>query len=247
MLKAAPPYNGSMKLRLLPLVLALASLAAAQTPVEITAEPHHHLLLENGDVRVFALTLRPQEQAMVNHQHNFLLVSLTDGELVIWAEGSSSLPNFRIYKGETQFSFAGRAIGMRNDRTTEYQGVVVEFLNPKVTSLQYDYESGGWEYNSTGINPPADPHARFVQKLELGAASAADVQLMAGDSYPPPEKPSAELLIPVSEIELALDQRPQIHKLAGEAAWIPVGRKSELANRTNQPARFIMVTLFAAP
>jgi hypothetical protein len=233
-----------MKLRLLPLVLALASVAAAQTPVDITAEPHHHLLLENGDVRVFALTLRPMQQAVVRHEHNFLMVSLTDGELVMWGEGASALPNFRFYKGEANFCFAGPFTGLRNDRTTAYRGVIVEFLNPKVSPpYRYISDEQGWGYVTGGVNPPSDPHAKFVDNLPLGAASASDVQLLAGDSYPAPEKPAEELVIPISDLELEAGQDQTIQKSPGQVLWIPEGRKSGFSNAGRSPARFIMVTL----
>src|ERR1700690_1704370 len=183
------------------LFLALAPLAWAQTAVDMAAEPHHHQLLEKDQVRVFALALKPTEQAYTRHEHNLLIVTLADPELVIWSEGQSALPNFRLPQGEARFAFGGHAIGFRNDRSSEYRGVIVEFLNPKVTTYGFRYD-GSWDYASGAINPPVDPHAKFTNGMKLGVASAGDVQLLAGDSFPPPDKASSEVLIPISDLDL---------------------------------------------
>jgi hypothetical protein len=236
---------------LLPLLfgslLASSSLATAQTLVDITAEAHHHLLLENDQARVFSVTLHPFEQAFVKHEHNFLWIALANAELVIWAEGSSPVQNFRISQGDVRFYLGGHAIGLRNDRTSDYHGVIIEFLSPKVTTYGYQYQKGGWDFGSGAINPPVDPHAKFVDRMSLGAASASDVQLLAGDSLPPPQKEAAELLVPITEMDLKLDGDRHIRKSPGEAVWIPPGRRSALENPASGPARFVYVELQTQP
>src|ERR1017187_6002895 len=79
-------YNASMKAHILPVLLLLASwplsrslsFAQEQTAAAPTAEPHHRLLLENDAVLVFALTLKPTEQAYARYDHNLLMVALED-------------------------------------------------------------------------------------------------------------------------------------------------------------------------
>ena len=237
-------YNLLMTLRLA-LLLLLSPLAWAQTAADIASEPHHHPLLQDDQVRVFALTLKPTEQAYTRHEHNFLLVTLQDSELVIWSEGQSAIPHFRLPQAETRFVFGGHAIGFRNDRSTEYRGVIVEFLNPKVTTYGYQSQTGTWDYASGAINSPVDPHAKFMNGMQLGAASAVDVQLLGGDSFPAPDKASAELLIPLSEVDLRGQDDRHIRRAPGEIIWIPSERKAALVNSSAQPARFVDVELSA--
>jgi hypothetical protein len=227
------------------LFLVLAPLAWAQTAMDMAAEPHHHLLLENDQVRVFTLTLKPTEQAYTRHEHNFLIVTLADSELVIWSEGQSALPSFRLPQGEARFAFGGHTVGFRNDRSSEYRGVIVEFLNPKVTTYGFQYD-GTWDYASGAINAPVDPHAKFTNGMQLGAASAVDVQLLAGDSFPAPDKAS-ELLIPIGDLDLNIQGYKELRKSAGEIVWIPGARQSGLANATTRPVRFVDVELAAQP
>lgn len=241
------------KLFLAPLLVAAYWLypiphASAQTPTpdEITAEPHYHLLLKNDQVRVFEVVLRPSEQAFVQHQYNFLVVMLQDSEMVMWNQGESQIVNFRFNQGDIHFFYGGPARGMRNDRTTAYRAIVVEFLNPKVTTFGYHATTGKWDYGSNGINPPVDPNKKFRNSLDLGQASVSDVQLLQRDVLPPPGKGASELVIPVTALDLLAGSDLHIRKSPGDAWWIGKDRKNDLMDSVPDPARFVVVELKAA-
>lgn len=228
-------------------LILVASLASAQTPSDIAAEPHHHLLLKNRQVRVFALTLAPREQAFVRHTHNFLFVPLQDGELVLWSAGTSAVQHFTFRRGGAHFWMGARVAGMRNDASSPFRAVIVEFLNPKVTSYGYQYQTGTWDYGSGAINSPVDPDAKFMDEMAIGAASVADVQLLTADTYPPPAKPADELLIAISELYLKANDDALIHKSPGEVLWMPAGRTWPLTNIAGMRARFTVVDFWKAP
>ena len=141
-----PEYNSVMKFRFLmpALLLACVAVASAQTAPDMASAPHYRLLLSNDQVRVFAVTLRTLERTMARHDHNFLVITLQDTEVVMWPEGTSDITNFRFNQGDVRFSFGGRALGIRNDRTNDYRNITVEFLNPKVTSFGYQANLGTW-------------------------------------------------------------------------------------------------------
>src|SRR5947208_4385659 len=106
--------------------------AQQQVLVEITAEPHHRLLLENDNVRVFAVTIPPREATeLARHEHNFLVVTFQDSEIASWAEGEAGVLTYRFRTNDIHFYFGGRARAMRNDTSSEYRNVTVEFLNRK--------------------------------------------------------------------------------------------------------------------
>lgn len=223
--------------------MLLCGAVLAQTPVDMASEPHHHLLLQNDQVRVFSVTLRPTEQAYVRHEHNFLVVTLQDCEVVIWGPGQSPIPNFCFSQGGVSFFLGDRVVGMRNDRTIDYRNITVEFLNPKVMPYLYADENGEWYYPTGAISPPGDPHAKFVDRLPLRGASAADVQLLAGDSLPPPQPGTAELLVPVTAISLKAGDQ-YLHQRPGSVLWIGTGRNTGLVNTSSSRAiRFAMVEL----
>jgi hypothetical protein len=232
-----------MKSILLPALLLCSAFAMAQTATSIAADPHYRLLIANDRVRVFAVTFGPTEKAYVRHEHNYLAVTLRDCELVMWGKGTSPIQNFRFSRANVSFFLGGQEEGIRNDRSTECQYITVEFLNPKVTGYRIQTDTG-WSYIAGGINAPADPHVKFVDAVDLGAAVAQDVQLLAGDSFLPPQKPAAELLIPISDVDLRRQDDSHIRKSPGEAVWIGEGRKSELTNASNSPARFAILELW---
>ena len=107
-----------MKSRFLMMLLLFAPIARSQSAPDMASAPHHRLLLANDKLRVFAVMLRPLERTMARHHHNFLVIALLDCELVIWPEGESDIVNFHFNQGDVRFYSGGRAIGMRNDRTT---------------------------------------------------------------------------------------------------------------------------------
>lgn len=232
-----------MRPQLLLLLLLLAQLASAQIPADINSESHHHLLLENDKVRVFSVALRPSERAFVRHEHNFLVVTLQDCEVVMWPEGQSDIQSFHLNEGDVRLFFGGRARGLRNDETREYHNVTVEFLNPKVTTYSYQSDRGNWDYGDSVLRPPVDPGAKFTDTIQLGAATATDVQLLADDSLPVPEKEAAELIIPITDVDLKAEGDNRIRKSPGEVVWIPAGRKSKLINNGADRARFVILEL----
>jgi len=227
------------------LVLLLTPMAWTQTAPDMTTAPHYRQLLVNNQVRVFALTLRPLERTMARHDNNFLVIALLDSDVVIWPEGESDIVNFHFSQGDVRFNIGGRAIGMRNDRTTDYRCVTIEFLDPKVTNYGYQSYSGTWEFGAASVAPPVDPHAKFISSLLLGTAMVSDVQLLSRDPFPPPDKPGAELLIPVTDIDMKAGEYERIRKSSGEPVWIPAGRKATFLNATSEPIRLVEI-LFKA-
>jgi hypothetical protein len=225
------------------LLLAIGANGQTAVPDDITAEPHHHLLMQNEDVRVFEVVLRQTEHAFVRHAYNFLVITLEDSELVMWNEGESEILNFRFGQGDIRFFYGGGARGVRNDRTGEYHNITVEFINPKVTTFGYRATTGKWDYNSSGVNPPLDSSKKFHNTLNMGQADVSDVQLLQRDILEPPDKGIAELLIPLTDLDMKTGSDVHIRKLPGDVWWIGAGRKNDLMNSVMSPARFVLVEL----
>ena len=234
-------YNGVMKLASFLLLLLVAVSAAAQAPADLNSEPHHQLLLQNSQARVYAITLRPLEQAYVRHEHNFLMVTLQTCQIVIWREGRSAIQNYQLKEGDVRFFNGGRALGLRNDRNNEFRSILIEFLDPNITTYDYQQDSGNWDYGDSVLRPPVDPDAKYSISIQFGAATAISVQLLPGDSLPPPEKEAVELFIPITDIDLKAGAGNRIRKAPGEAMWVAPGRKAKYINTDSEPARFVIV------
>src|SRR5207249_3558941 len=149
-------------------------LAQLQTPVEITAEPHHRLLLENDSVRAFAVTIPPREATeLTRHEHNFLVVTFQDSEIASWAEGEAGVLTYRFRANDIHFYFGGRARAMRNDTSSEYRNVTVEFLNPKVTTYGYQSNTRRWQYGGNTLLPPQS-ESNLLSHHERSEGSAVE-------------------------------------------------------------------------
>jgi hypothetical protein len=77
--------------------------------------------------------------------------------------------------------------------------------------------------------------------MELGDVTVADVQLLQADALEAPEKETAELLVPVTAVDLKHGLDIHVRKSSGEAWWIGSGRKEKLVNTNAGPARFVLV------
>jgi hypothetical protein len=162
-----------------------------------------------------------------------LTVTLQDGEVIIWDEGKSPIQHFQTHKGETSFVWLthdqqvnGVSGGFRNDRPGDYRNITVEFLDPSV----------GWaQLNGGTIDPPAS--------MFLGGALLADVLLQPGEDFPAPEKEGAEIVIPLTDIDLKVEAPRHIRQATGEVVWIPSNETSKLTNNGRDPARFIAIQL----
>jgi len=216
-------------------------LALAQAPGDLASDSHYTLLLKNDKVRVFQLSLSPAQQVFVQHDHNFLMIMLQDSEVVIWRDGESAIQSFTFKKGDMRFYFGGHAYGIRDDRTASFSSITVEFLDPKVSTWGYQWQSGTWDYSPFGSVTPVDPQAKYMNSTRLGDIVVTNAQLLPGDSYPAPEKASAELLVPITDLDLKAANGQRIRKSLGDAIWIPGEQKSRFVNADSDPARFVVV------
>jgi len=191
------------------------------TPSAIEAERHHVLLLQNSQVRVFALTLPPGAQSFVKHEHNYLTVQLEDHEVIMWKDGESPIQHFHLPVGGIHFFLGGSAQGIRNDTNSEYRDVTVEFLDSQVTTYGYRHESGQYDYGPNVTGRLVDSEGHFVNSLNLEKAVARDIQLLPGESLPAANGP--QLLVAVTPLEFSASTDHTIAIKPGDVLWRNAG------------------------
>jgi hypothetical protein len=238
--------RGAVRIAIALLILGVSSHMAhtvpaqERVPADIAAEPHHRLLLKNGLVRVFGVAIPPRQESYVQHEYNFLTVTLRDGEAVMWQAGESDVMHVPAKQGEAHFFLGGSARGTRNEFTTEYSNITVEFLDPRVTNYGYRWETGTWDYGSRAVGVPMDPHAHFVNQLDLAMAVVSDVQLLSKESLGAATQVRGELVIAVTPLELSRGNDAKINLAPGEVLWLD-RRVYRLTNAAAVPARFVIV------
>ncbi len=231
------------RLSIVPIFVLLSIAATAQNVVDLSEDSHYHLLLENDKVRVFAVNVGSHtETALVRHPNNYLVIHLQESEIAAWNEGESGVVTQRFPQNDVRFYFGGKPRAMRNDTSTEYHSLMIEFLNPKVTTYGYQAGSGRWTYGSDTIPSPVDPRAKFATVMPLAEATVKDIQLLPDDAYPAPEKDSDELVVALTDVDFRIGEK-RIRKSKEDLLWIPAGRQSPLANNGSDPSRFVLIEL----
>jgi hypothetical protein len=110
--------------------LFLSALLTAQTAqeVEITAEPHHQLVLANDQVRVFNVDVPPHSETLMHwHRHDYIYVTLGLSEVVNAVQGKDPV-TARLQDGQTGFLPGAFAHVARNLSGQPFRTVITELL-----------------------------------------------------------------------------------------------------------------------
>src|SRR5882672_5576937 len=111
-------------------LISTTLLIAQSAEVEITAEPSHHLELQNDFVRVFKVEI-PGHAATLLHRHrnDYFIIALAASNVVSEIQGKPS-KSIKLSAGETSFSEGGFAHVARNLSDVSFPHVDIEVLRP---------------------------------------------------------------------------------------------------------------------
>lgn len=112
------------------LFLFLTAFVTAQSAqeVEITAEPHHQLVLANDQVRVFNVDVPPHSETLMHwHRHDYIYVVLGAAEIVNAVHGKDPA-TLTLSDGDVRFVPANFAHIFRNLSGQPFRNVTIELL-----------------------------------------------------------------------------------------------------------------------
>jgi quercetin dioxygenase-like cupin family protein len=224
--------------RIVPALVCCAVLLA-QVPgeVEITAEPHHHLALENQYVRVFKVQVDPNSATLMHrHRHDYLSVTLGASEVENDVAGKPPA-TLKLQDGETRFSPGDFAHIAKDLAPTPFRNVTIELLKDE---------------EAKKTPPPKWDEERGLRVLEGGTQEilfvkdgvrVSDVQLQPGGVVPKHHHAGPHLVVAVTDLELRSDVEGKgssnIQQKTGDIGWVPGGSTHTLTNMGKLPARFI--------
>lgn len=117
-----------MKRRGVFLFLTALLTAQAAQEAEITAEPHHQVMMADERVRVFNVEIPPHSETLMHcHRHDYVYVTLGDSQVVNTVKGKDPV-TVEMRDGQTGFLAGGFAHMARNLSDQPYRNVTVEFL-----------------------------------------------------------------------------------------------------------------------
>jgi len=103
--------------------------------VPIEEEPHHHLVIANEFVRVFAVEIAPHERTLCHHHaHDYLMYVAGDAQIVS-APRDGEPKTHTYHDGDCEASPAGMVHVVENLTDASFRNLLVEFL-PRLGDLQ---------------------------------------------------------------------------------------------------------------
>jgi quercetin dioxygenase-like cupin family protein len=225
--------------RLLFLLLLIPFLAAqTTTEVEITAEPSHHLALENEYVRVFKVDVAPHTATLMHrHRHDYVYVTIGDAHLSNEVEGKPPA-DVKLADGDTRFTSGNFAHIANNLSDQPFRNVTIELMQDdksRQAPSHWPEESGERTF----------PGGRSKILFVKDGVRVSEVNLEPGAVVPSHHHDGPHLLVAISDLDLVSDvegKGPMPGKLkAGDIKWLPGGYTHTLTNVGKNPARLVTV------
>lgn len=103
---------------------------AQQQPVDVSAEPHHHHVIDNLFVRVYDVTIDPKQSTLMHkHGHDYLGVFLGDSDFLNTKADGQSAPA-KIKDGEVRFAAAPVVHAVADNAATPFHNITIELMQP---------------------------------------------------------------------------------------------------------------------
>jgi quercetin dioxygenase-like cupin family protein len=234
----------SLALRTVVAFFLIGSALSAQAPtqaVEITAEPLHHLELENQYVRLFRVEVPPRGSTLLHrHRHDYVFVTVGASEVSNAVEGKAPV-SLKLTDGEARMVEGGFAHVASNLASTPFRNITVEILPAaKRRALARRNMKPAWE-RGLEVLDRATIHTLFVKD----GLRATDVELPPGGELPLHTHSGPHLAVAVTDLEVTLETKGKparvVRKKAGEYDWIPGGITHTVKNTGKAGIRFVTI------
>ena len=234
--------SGLMRNHLAVCIILLAAFTlTAQTPpeVEITAEPGHHLALENKYVRVFKVEVAPHAATLMHrHRHDYIYVTLGAAHVENDVAGKPPV-RITLQDGETHVLPGGFAHIAKNLSDQPFRNITIELLQDEKARRspprKWDEERGLHILNG------GTEDILFVKD----GARASELQLQPGGVLPKHHHAGPYLVVAVTDLDLRSDIEgaapSQVRLKAGDVAWEKGSLTHALTNIGRQNAKLITV------
>jgi hypothetical protein len=232
------------------LTATLLSAQATAPEVEVSAEPHHHLVFENSVVRVFDVAIAPHSESLMHwHRHDYINVMLGPTEVVNAVQGKDPV-TVKLVDGETHFAAAPFAHIARNISDQPFHNLTIEILDDaKLRESSAGGLAGGlakWpEDRGLEILSGGTQEILFVKD----AIRVSEFDLEPSGAVPSRARSGPLLLVALTDLNLYTnDPRTHgghepaptpAHFNAGDSQWLPDGWRRPLVNAGHTAVKFV--------
>lgn len=213
--------------------------AQTASEVEITAEPSHHLALENQYVRVFKVEVAPHASTLMHrHRYDYIFVTLGPSHVVNEVAGKPPA-TLKLLDGETWFVPGGFAHVAKNLSDQSFRNITIEILKDKKTHKSTTTKGNAkWdEDRSLHILNGGTEDILFVKD----GVRTSEFQLNPAGIVPKHRDAGPCLIVAVTDLNLRSEVKGNgaIQLEAGDIAWIKGGLIRTLTNASPRNAKFI--------
>lgn len=221
------------------LLAAFLSPSQPKSPsvVEITAEPSHHLVLQNRYVRVFSVEVAPRTATLMHrHRHDYIFVALGPAEISNEVEGKAPV-TLKLSDGEAEFAAGNFAHIVRNQSIMSFRNITIELL--------LDEKTGS-------IPAAATEDSRSLHVLRGGTEQVlfvkdgvrvSEIELQIAGVEPQHRHAKAELMVALTDLELRSDVvgkgASNLEMKAGDVKWMEGGFTHTVTNVGQGPAKYV--------
>jgi quercetin dioxygenase-like cupin family protein len=221
------------------LVLSLTALLSAQASkeVEITAEPHHRLVFENAQARVFFVDVAPHTDTLMHaHRHDYIYVMLGASEVINEVQGKPPAPG-NLTDGQVGFA-PGNFAHVVRILDQPFRNLTVELLqDDKLRQSSYHWDE------TRGLNILQGGTAEIV--LVKDAIRATEYDLQPGGVIPAHQYTGPHLLLAETDFDLQEHAATDVHLpdhghfMSGQVQWFPAANSGSLTNTGKIKAKFV--------
>jgi quercetin dioxygenase-like cupin family protein len=231
------------------LLCLLAPLLAAQAlapEVELNAEPHHHLTLENKQVRVYNVEVPPHADTLMHwHRHDYIYVTLGPAE-VVNAVKDKPPATVKLQDGQTGFTPATFGHIVRNPTDQPFRNVTIEIVDDESLRNSAAHGDVKWDEDRALETFPAGIQQILFVKDGI---RVSEFELQPGAVVPGRSLSHPLLLVAVTDLDLFTndprthgppepDPTPT-HFKSGDSKWLPGNHPHTLTNPSQKPAKFV--------
>ena len=229
------------------LITTLLAAQALAPEVELNAEPHHHLTLENKYVRVYNVEVPPHSDTLMHHhRHDYFAVNLGTAE-VINAVKDKPPVTIKLQDGQITFAAAPFAHIVSNQTDQPFRNVTIEIVADESLRNSAAHGEIHWDEDRALETFPGGTQQIFFVKDGI---RASEFELQPGAVVPMYHQQGPWLLIAASDIhvrdnnvrsdpktlvpvEFTLDLK------SGDPIWLPSMYLHSLTNTGTKPAKFV--------
>lgn len=225
---------------------------APTTPVPISAEPHHRLVLQNDFVHVYNVSVPPLD-ATVLHSHDlpYLYVTLDPSEITNEVTGQPPV-HMTLQDGETHYNPGHFSHLVQTDSGLAFRNITVELARTQGTARNLCKEvlpgaprdCPGEGESAAGKKPSSEAADDMVPYFETDEVRVEFRKVASGREYLEPAPKMNALLVALSNANLDANLGGE-HILflhAGDILWMPAGTRRRVVDFLGTHSSFLLIS-----